>query len=127
DNDVITSLAAHTFGLAWFEQVKDGDAITFKKHLIVGDKPEDNPYGVLFTEPHAVALHDMDGDGLKDIVTGKTYWSHHRSSPMWDAGAVVYWFKLVRANGEPGASATGPTVDWIPYLADGEAGIGRQL
>ncbi len=118
DNDVITSLAAHTFGLAWFEQVKDGDAITFKKHLIMGDKPEDNPYGVLFTEPHAVELHDMDGDGLKDIVTGKTYWSHHRQSPMWDAGAVVYWFKLSR---------TKDSIDWIPYLADGESGIGRQL
>ena len=127
DNDVITSLAAHTFGLAWFEQVKDGDEITFKKHLIMGDKAEDNAYGVLFTEPHAVELHDMDGDGLKDIVTGKTYWSHHRQSPMWDAGAVVYWFKLQRNKGEPGASATGPNVDWIPYLADGESGIGRQL
>ncbi len=118
DNDVITSLAAHTFGLAWFEQVKDGDEITFKKHLIMGDKPEDNAYGVLFTEPHAVEQHDMDGDGLKDIVTGKTYWSHHRQSPMWDAGAVVYWFKLSR---------TKDGIDWIPYLADGEAGIGRQL
>lgn len=127
DNDVITSLAAHTFGLAWFEQVKDGNEITFKKHLIMGDKAEDNPYGVLFTEPHAVELHDMDGDGLKDIVTGKTYWSHHRQSPMWDAGAVVYWFKLQRNKSEPGASATGPTIDWIPYLADGESGIGRQL
>lgn len=118
DNDVITSLAAHTFGLAWYEQVKEGDEITFKKHLIMGDKAEDNPYGVLFTEPHAVELHDMDGDGLKDIVTGKTYWSHHRQSPMWDAGAVVYWFKLSR---------TKDGIDWIPYLADGEAGIGRQL
>ncbi len=118
DNDVITSLAAHTFGLAWFEQSKDGDAVTFKKHLIMGDKAEDNPYGVLFTEPHAVELHDMDGDGLKDIVTGKTYWSHHRQSPMWDAGAVVYWFKLSR---------TKDGIDWIPFLADGEAGIGRQL
>ncbi len=118
DNDVITSLAAHTFGLAWFEQVKEGDEITFKKHLIMGDKAEDNAYGVLFTEPHAVELHDMDGDGLKDIVTGKTYWSHHRQSPMWDAGAVVYWFKLSR---------TKDGIDWIPYLADGESGIGRQL
>jgi hypothetical protein len=37
---------------------------------------------------------------------------------MWDAGAVVYWFRLVR----------GPDgVDWVPYLADGEAGIGRQV
>ncbi len=127
DNDVITSLAAHTFGLAWFEQVKDGDEITFKKHVIMGDKPEDNPYGVLFTEPHAVELHDMDGDGLKDIVTGKTYWSHHRQSPMWDAGAVVYWFKLQRTKRELDSSVPGPIIDWIPYLADGEAGIGRQL
>lgn len=127
DNDVITSLAAHTFGLAWFEQVKDGDEITFKKHLIMGDKPEDNPYGVLFTEPHAVELHDMDGDGLKDIVTGKTYWSHHRGSPMWDAGAVVYWFKLSRTKRELDSSIPGPIIDWIPYLADGESGIGRQL
>ena len=171
DNDVITSLAAHTYGLAWFEQVKDGDAIDFKKHVIMGDKAEDNPYGVLFTEPHAVALIDMDGDGLKDIVTGKTYWSHHRGSPMWDAGAVVYWFKLVRGpsplapalrgegrgegaspssasvsdkdkskekpltltlspqgRGEgTGKTAVTRTVDWIPYLADSEAGIGRQL
>ena len=125
DNDVITSLAAHTFGLAWYEQVKvekppEGGTtnITFKKHLIVGDKPEDNPYGVLFTEPHAVELHDMDGDGLKDIVTGKTYWSHHRQSPMWDAGAVVYWFKLSR---------TKDGIDWIPYMADDVSGIGRQL
>ncbi|MDB5384406.1 MAG: putative rane-bound dehydrogenase domain protein, partial [Planctomycetaceae bacterium] len=118
DNDVITSLAAHAFGLAWFEQVKEGDEITFKKHVILGDKAEDNPYGVVFTELHAVALHDMDGDGLKDIVTGKTYWSHHRGAPQWDAGAVVYWFKLVR--GKDG-------VDWVPHRADDEAGIGRQL
>ncbi|MBI5760737.1 MAG: FG-GAP repeat protein, partial [Planctomycetales bacterium] len=54
DNDVITSLAAHTFGLAWFEQVKDRDEITFKKHLIMGEKADDSPYGVLCTEPHAV-------------------------------------------------------------------------
>ncbi len=177
DNDVISSLAAHTYGLAWFEQVQDGDAITFTKHLIMGDKAEDNPYGVLFTEPHAVALVDMDGDGLKDIITGKTYWSHHRQSPMWDAGAVVYWFKLVRGssplapprlqenqnrrgegrgegssssptNGKPDAKAkenpltltlspqsrgegTGKTaattIDWVPYRADDESGIGRQL
>lgn len=118
DNDVITSLAAHAFGLAWFEQVKEGDAITFKKHTILGDKAEDNPYGIVFTELHAVALHDMDGDGLKDIVTGKTYWAHHRSGPQWDAGAVVYWFKLVR--GKDG-------IDWVPHRADDEAGIGRQL
>ncbi len=118
DNDVITSLNAHNYGLAWFEQLRDGDEIVFRQHLIMGDKPEDNAYGLVFTELHSVNLADIDGDGLKDIVTGKTYWSHHTQSPMWDAGAVVYWFKLVR--GERG-------VEWIPYLADDDAGIGRQV
>ena len=62
----------------------------------MGKNAKQSRYGTLFTEPHSVALVDMDGDGLKDIVTGRTYYSHHKQSPMWDAGAVVYWFKLVR-------------------------------
>ncbi|MCC9608961.1 VCBS repeat-containing protein [Blastopirellula sp. JC732] len=118
DNDVITSHSAHAFGLGWYEQVRSGNDVAFKHHLIMGSRPIENRYGVVFSELHAVGLVDMDGDGLKDIVTGKTYWSHHRQAPQWDAGAVVYWFKLVR--GEQG-------IDWIPYQADGEAGIGRQI
>ncbi|MFP6897402.1 MAG: VCBS repeat-containing protein [Roseibacillus sp.] len=114
DRDVITSLAAHDFGLSWFEQTPKG----FVEHLIMGDRPALNKYGVVFSEPHSVQLADMDGDGLKDIVTGKTYWSHHRKSPGWDDGAVVYWFKLVRHK---------DSVDWIPMKADGESGIGRQI
>ena len=118
DNDIITSLAAHDYGLAWYEQVQEDDEIAFKQHLIMGTHPSENKYGVLFTELHSVNLADIDGDGLKDIVTGKTYWSHHKGSPMWDAGAVTYWFRLTR---------TKEGVDYVPYLADGEAGIGRQL
>ncbi len=118
DSDVITSLAAHEYGLAWHEQIKDGERIAFRQHVIMGDRPAQNLYGVVFSELHSVNLADIDGDGLKDIVTGKTYWSHHTQSPMWDAGAVVYWFRLVR---------TGDEVDWIPSQADGEAGIGRQV
>jgi hypothetical protein len=84
----------------------------------MGEKASENRYGVLFSEPHSVNLADLDGDGLKDIVTGKTYWSHHKKSPLWDAGAVVYWFRLVR--GEDG-------IDWVPYQADDDSGIGRQV
>lgn len=118
DNDVIATMAAHDFGLAWYEQQQDGDETTFRQHLIMGSQPEENRYGVVFSELHSLNLVDIDGDGLKDILTGKTYYSHHRQSPMWDAGAVVYWFRLVR---------TEDGVDWIPFRADGEAGIGRQL
>lgn len=119
DNDVITSLAAHEFGLAWYEQEKkDGAEPEFHLRMIMGDQPAQNRYGLVFSELHSLALADIDGDGLKDIITGKTYYSHHKQSPMWDAGAVVYWFRLVR---------TDKGVDWVPYKADGEAGIGRQV
>ncbi len=118
DNDVITSHAAHDFGLGWYEQIRQDGAITFKHHLIMGDRPEQNRYGIVFSELHSVNLVDIDGDGLKDIVTGKTFWSHHRQSPMWDADPVVYWFRLDRS---------GKEVDWIPYRAGNSSGIGRQL
>ncbi|MCA8994777.1 MAG: VCBS repeat-containing protein, partial [Planctomycetaceae bacterium] len=118
DNDIITSHKAHEFGLGWYEQVKEGDDVSFKHHLIMGEHASENKYGLVVSELHSVALVDMDGDGLKDIVTGKTYWSHHKQSPMWDAGAVVYWFKLVR---------TAEGVDWVPYLAADSSGIGRQI
>jgi hypothetical protein len=118
DHDMVTSQAAHEFGLAWYEQTVNAQVGNFQPHVIMGDHASQNHYGVVFSELHSVNLADMDGDGLKDIVTGKTFYSHHQQSPMWDAGAVVYWFRLTRD--EQG-------VHWTPYRIDGEAGIGRQL
>jgi hypothetical protein len=119
DADVITSLNAHGYGLAWWEQVREGSEITFKQHTVLSGKGEPPPpHGVSFSELHSVALADMDGDGLKDIVTGKTYWSHHDKEEGWNDGAVVYWFKLVRSGG--GA-------DFVPQRADDDSGIGRQV
>ncbi len=118
DNDVITSLAAHDYGLAWHQQFKEDGKIVFVERLIMGRRPDQNKYGVVFTELHSVNLVDMNDDGLKDIVTGKTYWSHHDRSPMWDSDAVVYWFELVRGKED---------VDWVPHEIGKESGIGRQL
>lgn len=119
-NDVITALTAHEFGLAWFEQRRDGSVITFREHIIMNKTPEDNPYGVKFSEIHALALADMDGDGLLDVVTGKRFWSHGRTGdPDRNDQAVLYWFKLARG---PGGS-----VDFVPHLIDNESGVGTQV
>lgn len=119
-NDVITSLAAHGFGLAWFRQVREGAEIRFERHLIVGKDPTENPYGIKFSEIHAIDLMDMDGDGLKDIVTGKRFWSHGRmGDPDRDSSAVIYVFKLEREAGKP--------VDWVPQLVDNNSGVGTQV
>jgi len=119
-NDVITSLAAHMYGLAWFEQVRENGQVTFRQHLILNPDATPNRYGVQFSQGHSLAVIDMDGDGLKDIVTGKRFWAH---GPTGDAEpnapAVLYWFKLVRpAKGQ---------ADFVPQLIDNNSGIGTQV
>lgn len=118
-NDVITSLAAHGYGLAWYEQVREDGKISFREHIIMNKEPSENRYGVTFSQLHALELVDMDGDGLKDIVTGKRFWAHGRTGdPNPNAPAVIYWFKLVRKGGE---------VDFIPHLIDDDSGVGTQV
>ena len=75
----ITALTAHAFGLAWYEQYREAGAIKFREHILMNKEAKDNAYGVKFSEIHAIALVDMDGDGLKDLVTGKRFWSHGRT------------------------------------------------
>jgi FG-GAP-like repeat len=119
-NDVITSLAAHGFGLSWFEQRREGGEIKFTEHVIVNKEPSENPYGVKFSEIHAIDLVDVDGDGLKDIVTGKRFWSHGRAQdPERNNSAVLYWFKLVRG--------AGGTAEFVPHLIDNDSGVGTQV
>jgi len=119
-NDIITTLNPHGYGLVWYEQVRTGDEITFKQRLIMGQTPAENPYGVKFSQPHAIALVDMDGDGFKDIVTGKRFWAHGPAGDVeQNDPAVLYWFKLVRAAGR--------VPEFVPHLIDSSSGVGTQL
>ena len=93
DNDIITSLNGHGWGLAWFEQTTVDGEITFQQHDIMGTREEEAKYGVAFSQPHALDLADIDGAGLKDILCGKRMWAH---GPQGDiepgAAPVLYWF-----------------------------------
>jgi hypothetical protein len=120
-HDVITSLAAHHYGLSWFQQVvKDGE-IGFVEHTILSSTKEKTLDGVQFGEVHAVALIDMDGDGSKDIVTGKRWWSHGAQGDPDGPGsrALLYWFGLQR-------SAAG-AVSFVPHEIDADSGVGVQV
>jgi len=120
-NDVICCLNPHGYGLAWFEQVRTNGEITFHRHLILNPDATPSKDGVVFTQPHAVALVDMDGDGLKDLVTGKRFWAHGKNGPDPDenSAAVLYWFKLVRTgNGQ---------AEFVPHLIDDNSGVGTQV
>ena len=120
-NDIITSLNAHGWGLSWFEQVgSEAGQIEFKEHVLLSktEKNVDNPYGVQFSQLHALAVVDVDGDGFKDIVTGKTYRAHDFFDPGSRQPSVLYYFRLTRQ---------GQQVDYVPHLIDDGSGVGRQV
>jgi len=119
DNDVVTSKAAHAYGLAWFENKgsKDG-APTFQEYLIMGEKPEQNEFGVAFSQLHALALADMNRDGVPDVVTGKRFWAHSEHDPGSLDPAVLYWFETVREDGK---------ARFVPHRIDSNSGVGTQV
>ncbi len=119
-NDVVTSLVAHGYGVAWFEQTRDAGEQGWRKHLIVGAKPEETAHGTVFSQPHALALGDMNGDGLPDLVTGKRFWAHGpKGDPEPNATPVLFWFELKR-DGKGGA-------EFVPHLIDDDSGVGTQV
>jgi hypothetical protein len=121
-NDVITSLQAHGVGLAWFKQGPKGEngEIKWTKNLILPEKYEPNQQGIKFSQLHAVDLVDMNGDGLKDIVTGKRFYAHHSTGDVAPKDpAVLYWFELKR-----GADKS---VEFIGHKIDDDSGVGTQV
>jgi hypothetical protein len=70
---------------------------------------------------HALVVADIDGDGLKDIVTGKSFYAHPpgMGDPDADGTPVFYVFKLVRTPGKL------PTYE--PHMVDNVVGLGRQF
>ena len=119
DNDVVSALNGHGYGLSWYEQQGKKEGITFKEHKVMTDSTAGNEYGVCFSQLHAMESADIDGDGIPDIVTGKCYYAHNGRDPGAEEPAVLYWFKTVR-------NADGST-DLVPYQIDNDSGVGRQI
>ena len=116
-NDIFTSLSAHRYGVAVFLQNKPApNKPTWERVMLASEQPQDNDYGIVFSQPHAASLADIDGDGVKDIVTGKRYWAHNGHDPDEHGHRVIYWYQTKR-DGKGG-------VDFIPHLVDAESGVG---
>lgn len=109
-NDVVTALAAHQYGLSWFEQTGSNG---FTGHEILPDAAGDGN----FSQLHAMQAADLNGDGLLDIITGKRYYAHPSSNP--DPGTtdppVIYWFELSRS---------GMEASFLPHLIHDDSGVG---
>lgn len=115
DNDIVSSLNAHGYGIAWFEQHAPGK---FGRHDIMGQSSTGNPYGVVFSQPHALALADIDRDGRNDFVTGKRYFAHQGKDPGGLQDPVLYWFRN---------TVTEEGVEFVPHLIDKNSGVGVEV
>ena len=84
----------------------------------MGASKDDNPFGVAFSQLHAIDCRDVDGDGRVDIVAGKCYWAHNGADPGARDPSVLYWFRN---------TVTDRGIEFIPHLIDDDSGVGRQI
>jgi hypothetical protein len=106
--DLVTS-NAHDYGIFWMEQRPDH---TWVKHAI-----DDS-----WSQGHALTLVDLNGDGRKDLLTGKRFMAHDGHDPGEREPLGIYWYEYRR--GEDGRS-----VEWSRHLIDygSRAGGGMQI
>jgi hypothetical protein len=87
DMDLISS-SAHAYGVWWWENI---DGKTLKQHVI--DKSG--------SQTHAMHYVDINGDGQKDIVTGKRYFAHNGHDPGAYDPVIMVWYEVKRTKGSP--------------------------
>jgi hypothetical protein len=122
--DIVTSLAAHDWGLAWFEQKRDADKkMSFVRHEFLRDYSTKNAGGVVFSEPHATSFADIDGDGVPDFIVGKSMWHHleNYNGPDPYGPPVLYVYRTVRNPKAPGGA------EFVPELVNNHSGVGSKI
>ena len=102
DQDVVSS-SAHKYGIWWHEQTNNG----WLTHEI----------SKLFSQSHALAFKDINGDDYPDLISGKRYLAHISGDPGTHDPSVLYWYEFVPAKNP----------QWIPHLVDDASGIGNNF
>ncbi len=106
----ILTTAAHDYGIFWFDQPagEPADGEHWVRHTI------DNSW----SQAHASAFVDLDGDGQPDLVTGKRYMAHNGSDPGEKEPLGLYWYGYRKgANG----------IEWVRHIIDYGSRMGAGL
>jgi hypothetical protein len=140
--DVVGADWAHgDKGISWYKQGKNGAtcSLSFTKYKFMADVNAANvtKYGAGFTEPHALQVADMDGDGRPDVIGGKMRFAHPNGygDPDLNGTPYLYVFQNVAA---PDPNNAGSPITLKPVKVDGDPtkaagtpeggmGVGRQL
>lgn len=111
DNDIMLS-SAHEIGVWWCENV-GGNAEPKFKGYVIDDK---------YSQTHALCFADIDGDGTRDLITGKRFYAHGPNGDPDPQGEVVmYWYGLKKTAGKPPSFEAHKIVEGI------DTGIGTQF
>ncbi len=103
--DIVTS-AAHDYGIFWLERTGDGK---FAKRMI-----DDS-----WSQAHAVAFADLNGDGRKDLVTGKRFMAHNGRDPGEKEPLGIYWYEYQNAPDGKGIMWSRHVVDYSTRTGGG--------
>jgi FG-GAP-like repeat len=79
-----------------------------------------------WSQAHASALVDLNGDGQPELVTGKRYLAHNGSDPGEREPLGLYWYEWRKVqSATPGNGG----VEWIRHIVDygGRMGGGMQI
>ena len=103
----------HNRGRWWIEQLADGG---WSAHPM---DPEAFTSTTPYSESHAARFEDLDGDGLKEFITGKRKWAHGTGGEGASEPGVLVYYKL-RSDG---------SALWDRYDIDLEqaSGVGTQF
>ena len=124
----------HGYGLYWLEQAGTPQQPRWIRHTI--DES--------FSQSHALALVDIDGDGVPELITGKRYRGHSGNDPGSYDPVVVYAYRLpteaafAALNGGGGStggtgtmvigdSSTDPVFTRMDLSVNGTASAGTQF
>lgn len=89
DNDILMS-SAHARGIWWFENLGTNAEPKFE-YRVISD---------CVSQTHALHYVDINGDGEKDLVTGKRWWAHGPKGDDYPSvDPIVVWFEVHKKKG----------------------------
>lgn len=109
-NDIVTSLA-HDYGILWLRQGVSADGRRTWEREKIDDA---------WSQPHAMTMVDLTGDGEPELLTGKRLFAHNGHDPGGREPLGLYWYERVHVDKK---------LEWVRHIIHygGRVGGGMQI